>query len=232
MKILELFAWSRSIWEEAEKLWHEVFSIDYTQWGGIHLVADIYKLVLADLPWIPDVIWASPDCTTYSIAACSTHRNPDRSAKSDYAKVCDEWNKHWLWLMKELQELNPELIYFIENPSWNLKKMDFMQGFPIQTVWYCKYWYKIKTIDKKTWKEIISIPAKPTNIWTNSKTFIWKKCKNHTYDKEWNRTSTHCNHDSSRRWSRTWTQWLKNAHERSKIPKELCLEILKSLIKG
>ena len=215
MKILELFAWSRSIWKEAEKQWHEVCSVDYKQWGDIDLVADIYKLSINDLPFIPDVIWASPDCTTYSIAACSTHRNTDKSAKSEYAKECDEWNKHWLWLIKEMQKLNPNLIYFIENPRWNLRHMDFMQEYNRHTVWYCQYW------DNR---------AKPTDIWTNSKTWNPKPiCRNYKYDKEWNIIDRHCHHDSARRWSQTWTQWLKNAHERSKIPQELCEEILKSI---
>lgn len=216
MKILELFAWSRSIWKEAEKQWHEVFSIDYTQWGGIHLVADIYKLVLADLPWIPDAIWASPDCTVYSIAACKTHRFPDKSPRSDYAKICDEWNKHWLWLVKELQKLNPKLIYFIENPRGNMRHMEFMKEFKRHTVWYCQYW------DER---------AKPTDIWTNSKTWIPKPmCRNYKYDKEWNIINKHCHHESARRWARTWTQGRKNAHERSKIPEQLCKEILTSII--
>tara|TARA_R110000744_G_scaffold305946_1_gene414262 strand:- start:488 stop:637 length:150 start_codon:yes stop_codon:yes gene_type:complete len=48
----------------------EVFSIDYTAYDNINLVTDIYKLKKEDTPWIPDAIWASPDCTTYSIAAC------------------------------------------------------------------------------------------------------------------------------------------------------------------
>ena len=218
MKILELFAGSRSIWKEAEKQWHEVFSIDYKPWGGIHLVADIYKLVLADLPWIPDAIWASPDCTTYSIAACKHHRFPDKSPRSDYSKVCDEWNKHWLWLVKELQKLNPELIYFIENPRGNMRHMEFMKEFKRHTVWYCQYW------DER---------AKPTDIWTNSKTWIPKPmCRNYKYDKEWNIIDKHCHHESARRWSPTWTQWRKNAHERSKIPEQLCKEIINSLTKN
>jgi len=101
MKVLELFAWSRSIGKVAEELWYEVFSIDYIDYPWIDLQKDIYNLKKEDIPFVPDVIWASPDCTTYSIAACWTHRNIDKSAKSDYAKQCDIWNKHWIKLIKE-----------------------------------------------------------------------------------------------------------------------------------
>lgn len=69
MKILELFAGSRSIWKEAEKMWHEVFSVDWEEYNGIDLSIDISILKLEDIPFVPDMIWASPDCKTYSIAA-------------------------------------------------------------------------------------------------------------------------------------------------------------------
>ena len=230
MRVLELFAWSRSIWKVWEKLWMEVFSIDYTPYDNINLVTDIYNLKKEDIPFVPDILWASPDCTTYSIAACKHHRFPDKNARSDYAKQCDEWNQHWLKLMKEWLEINPNMIFFIENPRGNMRHMEFMKEFNRHTVWYCQYWDKHEYIDK-AWEKQVSIRAKPTDIWTNSKTWTPRPmCRNYKYDKEWNIIDRHCNHDSARRWSQTWTQWLKNAHERSKIPEELCLEILKSTV--
>jgi site-specific DNA-cytosine methylase len=75
---------------------------------------------------VPDVIWASPDCTTYSIAAISTHRIKEDSGnlapKSDYAKQCDEINSHVIELINELK---PKF-YFIENPRGGMRKMWFM----------------------------------------------------------------------------------------------------------
>jgi len=233
MKVLELFAGSRSIWKVAEKLWYEVFSVDYKQWGNIDLVADIYTLKKEDIPFIPDIIWASPDCTTYSIAACKTHRFPNKKPRSLYAEVCDKWNRSWLEEMSEYLDINPNTKMFIENPRWNFRHMEFIKEleeywFRRHTIWYCQYWDKNKYIDKN-WKEQISIRAKPTDIWSNSRTWTSRpECHNYKYNKEtWEIINRHCNHDSARRWSQTGTQWLKNAHERSKIPKELCLEILK-----
>ena len=72
--VLELFAGSRSIGNEADKLGMNVFSVDWTKYDDIDLVIDIEQLTKEQIPFIPDMIWASPDCTTYSIAACSTHR--------------------------------------------------------------------------------------------------------------------------------------------------------------
>ena len=54
----------------------------------------------------PDVIWASPDCTTYSVASISKHRRlePDGNLKgvTEYAHFCDEVNAHVIELIKEL----------------------------------------------------------------------------------------------------------------------------------
>tara|TARA_R110000764_G_scaffold185642_1_gene271021 strand:+ start:40 stop:705 length:666 start_codon:yes stop_codon:yes gene_type:complete len=216
IKILELFAGSRSLGSEAEKIGFEVFSIDWTAYDKINLVKDIGKLEKKDVPFTPGMVWASPDCSTYSIAACSTHRTNTKEPKSEYAKECDKMNKHWIGLIKEWIIINPDLIFFIENPRGMLRHMDFMQEFKRHTVWYCKYG------DDR---------AKPTDIWTNSKT--WKPrpmCKNYKYNKETGEIiDKHCHHESARRGARTGTQGRKNSFERSTIPKELCKEILNSL---
>lgn len=78
----------------------------------------------------PDVIWASPDCTTYSIAAISHHRRKEDDGNlapvSEYAKFCDNVNQH---VLKLIHELNPKY-WFIENPRGGLRKMRFMKDLP------------------------------------------------------------------------------------------------------
>lgn len=87
MKVLELFAGSRSVGKACEELGYKVFSVDWEGFKGIDLKIDIGNLKIKDLPFIPDIVWASPDCTTYSIAAISKHRNKeDKSPKTEYAK--------------------------------------------------------------------------------------------------------------------------------------------------
>lgn len=49
-----------------------MFSCDWIAYDKIDYVGDIGELTLNDVPFVPDMVWASPDCTTYSIAACST----------------------------------------------------------------------------------------------------------------------------------------------------------------
>jgi len=67
--LLELFAGSRSVGKVGERLGYNVFSIDWKEYDGINLAIDIGNLKKEDVPFVPDVVWASPDCTTYSIAA-------------------------------------------------------------------------------------------------------------------------------------------------------------------
>ncbi len=114
--------------------------------------------------------------------------------------------KKTIQIVKYYLEINPELVFFIENPRGMLRKMPFMQEFTRHTVWYCQYG------DKR---------AKPTDIWTNSKTWIPKPvCHN---------GNLNCHHEPAPRGSKTGTQGLKGAHERSKIPEQLCEEIILSL---
>ncbi len=100
MKILELFAGSRSIGKIAEEMGHTVCSVDIEPFDEIDIVKDIEFLTIEDLPFIPDMIWASPPCTTYSIAAISHHRN-GQIATSEFAQKSDRLVKNVLKLIKE-----------------------------------------------------------------------------------------------------------------------------------
>lgn len=102
LKVLELFAGTRSIGRAFEGRGHEVLSVDWDErFADIDLQKDVLELyadeVLEKLGK-PDVLWASPDCTTYSIAAISHHRRREEHGNlagvSDYAKACDRVNLH------------------------------------------------------------------------------------------------------------------------------------------
>ena len=208
MKVLELFAGSRSIGNVADSLGFEVFSVDWEKYKDIDLSIDIGDLKLSDVPFIPDMTWASPDCATYSIAACSTHRNNSIEPKTDYAKKCDEVNQNFIGLIKEWLKINPDMVFFIENPRGMLRKMPFMQEFKRHTIWYCQYG------DDR---------AKPTDVWTNSEDWTPRpQCKN---------GNPNCHHQSAPRGSKTGTQGRKGSYQRSIIPNQLCVDILNSLIK-
>lgn len=211
MKGVELFAGARCIGKAAEELGHEVFSVDWKNYPGIDLVMDIEWMRPSDVPYVPDWAWASFDCTTYTIAAISTHRNKTEP-KTDYARKCDRVNQHVIAMFEYWREQNPNFKFWMENPRGMLRHMPWMQQFKRHTVWYCQYG------DDR---------AKPTDIWTNCETWAPRpECRNYKYDKEGNIIDKHCHHASARRGAKTGTQGRKGSFERSKIPHELCLEVL------
>lgn len=205
MKVLELFAGTRSIGKAFERKGHEVYSIEWDkQFENIDLYEDIGQVTAETILQNfgkPDVIWASPDCTSYSIAAISHHRRKEADGNlapvSDYAKFCDNVNQHVLELIREL---DPKF-WFIENPRGGLRKMRFMQDLPRYTVTYCQYG---------------DTRMKPTDIFTNHPQPDFKPpCHN----------GDPC-HTPAPRGAKTGTQGLKGHVQRAIIPDALCDHIV------
>ena len=178
-----------------------MYSIDNDRaHAGIDWYADIGTISAGDIMerfGKPDVIWASPDCSTYSIAAISHHRTRENDGnlapKSGYAVFCDAVNQNVLCMILELRPR----YWFIENPRGGLRKMGFMKGLPRYTVTYCQYG------DER---------MKPTDIWTNHPNPCFKPmCKN----------GAPC-HVPAPRGSKTGTQGRAGKAQRSLIPDELC----------
>jgi len=225
MRILELYSGTQGISQEFRKKGHAVLSVELNdaftkppwnlkQWTIS--VADVTaKEVIKRLGGKPDVIWASPLCTTHSIAAISTHRKSiggigktqkeqkDSNtliAKSDKAKLHDQLLLKTLMLIQELQPR----YYFIENPRGGMRKSPLMRGVMFRhTITYCSYG---------------DISMKPTDIWTNHpnpkfKTMCWNGNKD-------------CHHQAAPRGSKTGTQGKSGNLERSMIPQRLCKHIV------
>lgn len=205
LKVLELFAGSRSIGKAAESLGMEVFSSDLINFDGIHYPVNILDFNVGMVPFKPDIIWASPPCTCFSVASLGHHWTGGNRAyipKTKEAVISMEIVKKTLSI---IEHFKPEY-FFIENPRGVLRKMPFMSSLNRNTVTYCQYG------DSR---------MKPTDIWTNNSNWTPRPmCKN----------GDPC-HISAPRGARTGTQGMKGAYDRSKIPEELCLEILKSCIR-
>jgi site-specific DNA-cytosine methylase len=208
LKVLELFAGSRSFSKVAEELGHETFSVDIKDFDNIDYVTDILDFDVDKIPFKPDVIWASPPCTTFSIASCFHYWNLDKTPKNEKAKINLSYVKKTIEI---INYFSPKY-FFIENPMGLLRKMELMKQFDRGLVTYCKYGHK---------------NMKFTDIWTNHlyglfNTNGWKPkgvCR------VGNRK---CHHDPAPRGSQSGTLGLKNNYERSIVPAALCREILKS----
>ena len=204
MKILELFAGSCSFSNVAKELGHETFTTDIKQFDKIDYVVDIMDFDIKQIPFVPDIIWASPPCTTFSVASISHHWNIDNTPKTENAKVGMKIiNKTF----EIIEEINPKY-WYVENPRGKLRKLNLktktVRGY-IKHVCYCKYG---------------DTRMKPTDIWTNNFNWIPRPmCR---------AGNRNCHHEPAPRSSDTGTQGAKNSYEAAKIPDELCLEILES----
>lgn len=143
MKILELFSGTESFGKVARERGHEVFTIDINPKFKPSLVKDISKLYISEIPdefQNPDVIWASPPCTKFSIA---THRHwenqqPKIETMKDIKLLHDT--------LRIIFELHPKF-WFLENPKG---RMRWIMGLPPNTVYYGAYGHPC---------------LKPTDLW-------------------------------------------------------------------
>lgn len=202
--MLELFAGTRRMSDTFEKKGFQTFTIELDKnFPRIDLYEDILNVSSDDIISLfgkPDIIWASPVCTSYSVAAISKHRRKELNGSltpiSEYAKYSDKMVNHTL---KLIRELNP-VYFYIENPRAALRKMDFMQGIPRHTVTYCQYGESY---------------MKPTDIFSNHPNPQFKPPCKQGYP---------C-HESAPRGSQTGVQRLKNKVEKAKLPILLCEHI-------
>ena len=208
MNLLELFAGSRSVGKEAERQGFDVFSVDINPFEGVNLVIDILDLERHMIPFTPDVIWASPPCTYFSVASIGHHWYEDHTAKTEEAlhgmRILNKTLEVFKWF--------PNAMFFMENPRGKMRRK--VKGVNRVSVTYCSYGAKT---------------MKPTDIWSNHifdifNTDGWKPrpmCFN---------GNNHCDHESAPRGSKTGVQGLDGNYERSKIPVELCREIIRSTL--
>ncbi len=202
MKIGELFAGTESFSEVARARGHETFTIDNNPLFNSDYVGNILHKRTQELikeklkEW--DVVWMSPVCVYWSLAAGNTYWDEFRMPRNDKAIEGIKMMMFCRFVADYCVKHNK--IFFIENP--NGRAVWIMDNQYLHRVWYCQYG------DKR---------AKPTNIWTNLPNWKAKTCKN---------GNPNCHHESAPRGSKTGTQGLKNNRDRSVVPKALCEEIL------
>jgi hypothetical protein len=201
-RVLELFSGTASFSNVAKERGHKVFTIDFDKQFNPDLCIDMLDFKISMLPEEfrhPDIIWASPPCTCFSVASIGTHWKGGKKAYIPKTKQAEKSMQLVIKTLEIIAKLNPKF-WIIENPRGVLRKLSITPNENLQTITYCQYG---------------DTRMKPTDIWTN---LNWKGKRCNNGDK--------C-HEPAPRGSKTGTQGLKNAKLRSIVPRELCLEIIK-----
>lgn len=207
MLIFDFFSGTGSSTQAFKDAGHTVITFENDSYFEATELVDVYELtakrLLAEYGR-PDFVWASPPCTAFSVASMGHHwksggANP--VPKTEAAKMSQELVAHTLKLIKEL---NPTKGWLMENPRGMLRKLPVVEGYPRRTVTYCQYG------DSR---------MKPTDLWGEVPGWIYREpCKN----------GQSC-HEAAPRGSKTGTQGLKGAKDRSRVPYDLGKEILEAI---
>jgi len=209
--MIELFSGSKTMSNIFKKNGYKVYTVDFNEDLKPDLVADILDFEIKMLPKEfrePDVVWASPPCTAFSVMSRSHYwRNGKPKIYKTFIGLAIAKKT-----VEIIEELKPRY-WFLENPVGMLRKQHFMQNLPRKTVTYCQY--------GKSYR-------KATDIWNNAVHWIPKKmCM----------PGDKCHEEARRGMKRgtqgiaskdlpSWANWQDDGLTRAMLPKQLCEEIL------
>lgn len=212
MLIFDFFAGTGSSTEAFRKAGHTVITFELDSSFEATETVDILDLDAKELLeryGRPDFVWASPPCTAFSVASIGHHWTGGKGAYIPKTYEAS-FNQTLVSKTRELiDELKPKYGYLIENPRGLLRKLPPVEGLPRTTVTYCQYG---------------DIRMKPTDLFGEIAGGGWQPrpmCKN----------GDTC-HEAAPRGSKTGTQGLKGARDRSMVPYELGEEILEAIERG
>ena len=203
LQTVELFCGTQSFSKVARTFGYATYTIDNDPRHGADVIADIREVKA-----IPrtDVLWASPPCEAFSVAAIGHNWNPDYTPK--HVRAVDA--QHLVRKSMSLIQRSRPTWWFVENPRGMLRKLAWfdecvrdMRG-ARHTVTYCQYG---------------DTRMKPTDIWTNAWWWAPKpSCKR----------GDPC-HEPAPRGAKTGTQGIRGASDRGRIPSGLFKELFQQL---
>lgn len=205
MIVFDFFAGTKSSTQAFADAGHTVISFELdesfdgiTEHGNI---MDIDAKYLITKYGRPDFVWASPPCTAFSVASIGHHWASGGEfpvPKTEAAVFNQTIVAHTLNIIRELA---PTIGWIMENPVGMLRKLSVVKGLTRNTVTYCQYG---------------ETRQKPTDLWGELPNWSPKMmCKR----------GADC-HIAAPRGSRTGTQGIKGAKDRSRVPYELSMELL------
>lgn len=194
---IELFCGTKSFSKIAKDKGYNTFTIDNESKFKPDLCINILDLDIKQLPKNPFILWASPPCTTFSVASLR-HYWHNGKPKNSKAYIGLAILKKTLEIIEEVKPT----YWFIENPRGMMRKQEFMRLLPKRnTITYCQYGFKIQ---------------KPTDIWTNCFKWIPRKICG---------PGNLCHEKAERGNKDNGVQGIDKGKDRSIIPSELFEEI-------
>jgi len=166
VKLLELFSGQGSISATFKENGFEAYRVDWSDKVEAELHADIMRLTVEQIidlcGGVPDVVWASPQCTTYSIATHIHRTKKEGLEPKTESAAYDDLVNVAMWQLIDNLLLAGTRYYFVENPRGRMRHMKFVQDKPRFTVSYCSYGRKANS---KGYEHFYI--NKATDIWTN-----------------------------------------------------------------
>jgi len=204
VKILELFSGTGTLSAVARGMGHDVTTVDSDPACKADITCGVENLVGVKRRW--DMIWASPPCESFSVASIGTHWGGGKGAYIPKTKQARNALVLIDLLAVFITESDPA-VWYIENPRGVMRKVapyELIPGFHARhTVTYCQYG---------------DTRMKPTDIWTNNDKWVPRQpCHN----------GAPC-HESAPRGSKTGTQGKGTYLDRSRLPEELCREVIEA----
>jgi site-specific DNA-cytosine methylase len=178
VKILELFSGTGSVGNVSKSKGYEVVSLDILDKNKPTICTNIlyWNYKHFSETFIPDFIWASPPCQTFSLAGHSRHRTKmNMTPKTKEGEIGLQILEKTVEIIKFFLTLNPSLKFAIENPRGLMRYVDILKQFDRTTGCYCLYGSNF---------------MKPTDIWNNFGCEL-VMCKYKTKE-----NYTFCHHDS------------------------------------
>lgn len=218
-RLLELFCGTKSVGKVFESSGYEVISLDYNKKFNATHTEDI---LMWDYKQYPvgyfDVIWASPDCTTWSVATGGRYRTKSFiwGYNNNFQEKATLGNNMILRVIEILTYFEPK-VWFMENPRGLLQYFPPLQEFITEhggnknTVYYGNY---------NNW----GFP-KATNIWSNLP--LWENEKQPIMSEDTYVTRYHSFDKKQKRIYKAYDNG--TAESKSKIPPDL-IQRLKLLI--
>ena len=190
---------------------------------GVPMTQDLLAWDYRSLKEIPDIIWASPVCQSFSIMA-HQHRGPKCAPLTEAAVLGDKLLSKTIEIINYFSDLNENLVWYFENPRAKMRHSPLLDeidgGYHVETVSYCMY------ATDRLW------PKKPTDIFTNDADLVLKMCSKSTPCDDLQRTGKTTHTAQVRGHGGAGEQVVDGLLERYRIPPLLIADIFNVTLPG